>query len=103
MDGSLKKTNSARSEQSNLSSAVEKAKINPFAREHAQGHSFAINLFERDTDVFSQNFRTSDFRACLGQNDVPNRSGYTHITIKGGEQIKSPLDQMDLGQWQNHA
>ena len=75
--------------QAILRRAVEKAGVNPFATVHTLRHSFATHLLERGTDI-------RYIQEILGHNSVKTTEIYTHITKKGGEQIKSPLDNLDL-------
>jgi site-specific recombinase XerD len=75
--------------QAILRRAVEKAEVNPFATVHTLRHSFATHLLERGTDI-------RYIQEILGHNSVKTTEINTHITKKGGEQIKSPLDNLDL-------
>ena len=88
-EGPLGEPYSARSVQAILRKAVVKAKVNPFATVHTLRHSFATHLLERGTDIrYIQNL--------LGHNSVKTTEIYTHITQKGGDQIVSPLDHLEL-------
>jgi site-specific recombinase XerD len=75
--------------QAILRRAVEKSGVNPFATVHTLRHSFATHLLERGTDI-------RYIQEILGHNSVKTTEIYTHITKKGGEQIKSPLDSLDI-------
>jgi integrase/recombinase XerD len=80
---------SARSVQTILQRAVVKAKVNPYATVHTLRHSFATHLLERGTDI-------RYIQGLLGHASVKTTEIYTHITQKGGDTIKSPLDHLDL-------
>jgi site-specific recombinase XerD len=80
---------SGRSVQTVMQQAVKKSKINPFASVHTLRHSFATHLLERGTDI-------RYIQHILGHASVKTTEIYTHITTKGNEQIKSPLDHLDL-------
>jgi site-specific recombinase XerD len=80
---------SGRSVQTVMQQAVKKSKINPFASVHTLRHSFATYLLERGTDI-------RYIQHILGHASVKTTEIYTHITTKGNEQIKSPLDHLDL-------
>ena len=88
-EGQTEEQYSVRSVQAILRRAVEKAGVNPFATVHTLRHSFATHLLERGTDI-------RYIQEILGHNSVKTTEIYTHITKKGGEQIKSPLDHLDL-------
>jgi integrase/recombinase XerD len=88
-EGQTDEQYSVRSVQAILRRAVEKAGVNPFATVHTLRHSFATHLLERGTDI-------RYIQEILGHNSVKTTEIYTHITKKGGEQIKSPLDNLDL-------
>jgi len=86
-EGQSEEQYSVRSVQAILRRAVEKAGVNPFATVHTLRHSFATHLLERGTDI-------RYIQEILGHNSVKTTEIYTHITKKGGEQIKSPLDNL---------
>lgn len=88
-EGQTDEQYSVRSVQAILRRAVEKAGVNPFATVHTLRHSFATHLLERGTDI-------RYIQEILGHNSVKTTEIYTHITKKGGEQIKSPLDNLDF-------
>ncbi len=72
-----------------LRRAVEKAGVNPFATVHTLRHSFATNLLERGSDI-------RYIQEILGHSSVKTTEIYTHATKKGEEQIKSPLNNLEL-------
>ena len=88
-EGQTNEQYSARSVQAILRKAVDAAKVNPFATVHTLRHSFATHLLERGTDI-------RYIQELLGHNSLKTTEIYTHITQKGGAQIQSPLDHMDL-------
>lgn len=88
-EGQTNEQYSHRSVQAILRKAVVKAKANPFATVHTLRHSFATHLLERGTDI-------RYIQEILGHNSLKTTEIYTHITQKGGEQIQSPLDHLDL-------
>jgi site-specific recombinase XerD len=88
-EGQTEEQYSVRSVQAILRRAVEKSGVNPFATVHTLRHSFATHLLERGTDI-------RYIQEILGHNSVKTTEIYTHITKKGGEQIKSPLDSLDF-------
>jgi site-specific recombinase XerD len=69
--------------------ALERAKINKRATVHTLRHSFATHLLERGTDL-------RYIQALLGHQSPKTTEIYTHITKKGLENIKSPLDNLDI-------
>ncbi len=89
--GRMAEPHTARSVQLVLRKAVAKAGVNPYCTVHTLRHSFATHLLERGTDI-------RYIQALLGHNSLKTTEIYTHITQKGGNTIKSPLDQLDLGE-----
>ncbi len=94
----LKEPCTTKSVQVILRRALEKARAKPFARVHTLRHRFASQILERGTDI----------PYLQGQASVKTKEINTHhlarhggITCKGGEQIKSPLDQMDFSDMGN--
>ncbi len=56
---------------------------------HTLRHSFATNFLELGTDL-------RYIQELLGHNSVKTTEIYTHITRKGLDKIKSPLDNIEV-------
>lgn len=80
---------SSRSIQNIFSAAVEKAGITKEVSVHTLRHSFATHLLENGTDL-------RYIQSLLGHESSKTTEIYTHVTTKGFDQIKSPLDKLDI-------
>lgn len=79
----------ARSVQNILKDAVNKVGLKKKISVHTLRHSFATHLLEAGTDLrYIQNL--------LGHESSKTTEIYTHITTKGFDQIKNPLDKLDI-------
>jgi integrase/recombinase XerD len=80
---------SVRSIQNIFGAAVEKAGIKKDVSVHTLRHSFATHLLENGTDL-------RYIQSLLGHESSKTTEIYTHVTTKGFDQIKSPLDKLDI-------
>jgi site-specific recombinase XerD len=80
---------STSSMQTILHMAVRKAGIKKKVTMHTLRHSFATHLLEQGTDV-------RYIQSLLGHENTKTTQIYTHVTTKGFDQIKSPLDMLDI-------
>ncbi|MBS1681469.1 MAG: tyrosine-type recombinase/integrase [Bacteroidetes bacterium] len=80
---------SARSIQKILKTAVQKAGLRKRVTVHSLRHSFATHLLEHGTDL-------RYIQTLLGHNSSRTTEIYAHVTKKGMDKIKSPLDNLDL-------
>jgi len=78
-----------RSIQNILRRATERAKIQKRVTMHTLRHSFATHLLEHNTDL-------RYIQELLGHVNPKTTQIYTHITTRGLDQIKSPLDNFDF-------
>jgi len=75
--------------QANLKIAVDKVGIKKRITVHTLRHSFATHLLEAGTDI-------RYIQSLLGHSSGKTTEIYTHITTKGFDQIKSPLDKLEI-------
>lgn len=80
---------SDRSIQTILKASVAKAKIKKHVTVHTLRHSFATHLLENGTDL-------RYIQTLLGHESSKTTEIYTHVTTKGFEQIKSPIDKLNI-------
>jgi site-specific recombinase XerD len=80
---------SIRSIQNIFHTSVQKAGIIKDVSVHTLRHSFATHLLENGTDI-------RYIQSLLGHSSSKTTEIYTHITTKGFDQIKSPLDKLDI-------
>ena len=78
-----------RSVQNVLKRACQKAGILKHVTMHTLRHSFATHLLEHNTDL-------RYIQELLGHSNPKTTQIYTHITTKGFDQLRSPLDNLDL-------
>ena len=69
--------------------AVEKSGIQKDISLHTLRHSFATHLLERGTDL-------RYIQVLLGHNSSKTTEIYAHVTRRGFDKIKSPLDNLEL-------
>lgn len=79
----------ARSIQNVFKSVCVKAGIQKKVTVHTLRHSFATHLLENGTDL-------RYIQVLLGHESSNTTEVYTHVTTKGFDQIKSPLDNLDI-------
>ncbi len=86
-EGQGNKQYSVRSIQAFFREICQKAGIRKKATVHTLRHSFATHLLENGTDL-------RYIQSLLGHSSSKTTEIYTHITTKGMEKIKSPLDDL---------
>jgi integrase/recombinase XerD len=80
---------STRSIQAFFQEICQKAGIKKKVSVHTLRHSFATHLLENGTDL-------RYIQALLGHESTKTTEIYTHVTTKGFDQIKSPLENLDF-------
>lgn len=80
---------SHRSIQLIMKESTRKAGIKKKISVHTLRHSFATHLLEAGTDL-------RYIQSLLGHESSKTTEIYTHITTKGFDQIKSPIDKLDI-------
>jgi len=88
-EGAKGETYSQKGIQSILKKSVEKVGIKKHITVHTLRHSFATHLLESGTDL-------RYIQSLLGHSNSKTTEIYTHITTKGFDQIKNPLDNLNI-------
>ncbi len=88
-EGAKKGQYSAKSIQLILKYSVETVGLKKHVTIHTLRHSFATHLLENGTDL-------RYIQSLLGHESSKTTEIYTHITTKGFDQIKSPLDNLNI-------
>ena len=76
-------------QRGNISAAARKAGIQKRTTMHTLRHTFATHSLENGVDL-------RYIQSMMGHESSKTTEIYTHITTKGFDQIKSPLDNLDL-------
>lgn len=88
-EGALGEQYSESSLQQVFKRALGKSGVKKSATLHTLRHSFATHLLERGTDL-------RYIQELLGHNSSKTTEIYTHVTRKGFDKIRSPLDELGL-------
>ena len=88
-EGAKGETYSQKGIQAILKKSVEKVGIKKHITVHTLRHSFATHMLEAGTDL-------RYIQSLLGHSNSKTTEIYTHITTKGFDQIKSPLDNLNI-------
>ena len=80
---------SERSVQEVFTRAKKRAGVNPQATVHTLRHSFATHLLEKGVDL-------RYIQDLLGHESSKTTEIYTHITKKGWDKLRSPIDDLNL-------
>ena len=80
---------SVKSIQNIFKAAVIKANIHKKVTVHSLRHSFATHLLENGTNL-------RYIQSLLGHSSSKTTEVYTHVTTKGFDQLKSPMDNLDI-------
>jgi integrase/recombinase XerD len=88
-EGDPGKQYSVKSIQNVFNKALKKSGIRKKATVHSLRHSFATHLLEHGTDL-------RYIQELLGHSSSKTTEIYTHITKKGMDKIKSPLDNLEV-------
>jgi integrase/recombinase XerD len=87
-EGALGEQYSIRSAQAVFKDAMKRAHINKVVGIHGLRHSYATHLHEAGTDI-------TLIQELLGHNQLSTTMGYTHVSKRNIEKVKSPLDSFD--------
>lgn len=88
-EGPTQEPCSERSIQAIFKTACHKAGITKKATVHTLRHSFATHLLENGTDL-------RYIQSLLGHDNSKTTEIYTHVTTKGFDKIKSPLNDLNI-------
>ena len=80
---------SATSIQTFFRDSIKKVGITKKVTVHSLRHSFATHLLENGTNL-------RYIQSLLGHSNSKTTEVYTHITTKGFDQLKSPMDNLEI-------